>query len=358
MKLRILKITALLALGAALLSGCERPPMESVQNGFRGTGMVEVYNPRQLAKQAELNTAPPAMPPAPADGPRAKTAYQNVQVLGDVSASQFIGLMTAMTAWVAPKEGCAYCHNPQNFADDSKYTKTVARKMIEMTRHINGNWKDHVANTGVTCYTCHRGNPVPQQVWFTPKEQDKRADFIGDLAGQNTPGKLVGMSSLPTDPLTPFLLEDKPIRVNGPTALPSGNRSSTKQAEWTYGLMTHMSTSLGVNCTYCHNTRAFQSWETSPPQRITAYHGIRMSRDVNNAYMVPLTGTFPPERKGAGGDVAKISCATCHQGAYKPLYGASMLSSYPELAAIAGGPAVVAAAPAVPQAAASTPLAK
>jgi mono/diheme cytochrome c family protein len=25
------------------------------------------------------------------------------------------------------------------------------------------------------------------------------------------------------------------------------------------------------------------------------------------------------------GDVAKVNCATCHQGAYKPLYGASML---------------------------------
>jgi len=35
--------------------------------------------------------------------------------------------------------------------------------------------------------------------------------------------------------------------------LPSGNRSSIKQTEWTYSLMIHMSESLGVNCTYCHN---------------------------------------------------------------------------------------------------------
>jgi photosynthetic reaction center cytochrome c subunit len=240
--------------------------------------------------------------------------------------------MTQITAWVSPKEGCAYCHNVQNFAEDSKYTKIVARKMIEMTRHINGNWKNHVAETGVTCYTCHRGNPVPTNVWFTPLEQDKRADFIGDLAGQNTPAPLANMSSLPTDALTPFLLEDKPIRVNGPTPLPSGNRHSIKQAEWTYSLMTHMSTSLGVNCTYCHNTRSFQSWEGSPPQRVTAYHGIRMARDVNNEYMVPLTEVFPIERKGPGGDVAKVSCATCHQGAYKPLYGFPMLKDYPALA--------------------------
>ena len=205
--------------------------------------------------------------------------------------------------------------------------------MVEMTRHINSDWKNHVAETGVTCYTCHRGNPVPAQVWFTAPPQDKGADFIGDLAGQNIAGKMVNLSSLPTDPLTPYLLEDKPIRVNGPTALPSGNRQSIKQAEWTYGLMTHMSNSLGVNCTYCHNSRSFQTWEGGPPQRVTAYYGIRMARDLNNDYMTPLTETFPPERKGAGGDVAKVSCATCHQGAYKPLYGTSMLKEHPELAA-------------------------
>jgi photosynthetic reaction center cytochrome c subunit len=294
--------------------------------------MVQVYNPRILETQDALNTAPAAIPAASPDGPKAKTLYKNVQVLGDLSGGEFIRLMTAMTAWVSPQESCIYCHNPANFAEDSKYTKIVARKMIQMTRQINSEYKNHVAETGVTCYTCHRGNPVPAQVWFTLPDQNKGADFIGDLAGQNTPGKLVNLSSLPTDPLTPYLLDDMPIRVNGTTALPTGNRQSIKQAEWTYGLMTHMSNSLGVNCTYCHNSRSFSSWENSPPQRVTAYYGIRMARDLNNAYMLPLTDTFPDNRKGAKGDVAKISCATCHQGAYKPLYGYSMLNSHPELA--------------------------
>jgi photosynthetic reaction center cytochrome c subunit len=156
---------------------------------------------------------------------------------------------------------------------------------------------------------------------------------MGDKAGQNEPARVVNLSSLPNDPFTPFLLGDLNIRVNGPTALPTGNRQSTKQAEWTYGLMSHMSESLGVNCTYCHNSRSFQSWENSPPQRATAWHGIRMARGLNTGYMEPLTATFPQHRKGELGDVAKINCATCHQGAYKPLNGASMLKDYPELAA-------------------------
>jgi photosynthetic reaction center cytochrome c subunit len=87
-----------------------------------------------------------------------------------------------------------------------------------------------------------------------------------------------------------------------------------------------------VNCTYCHNTQSFSSWENSTPQRATAWYGIRMARDLNLDYMKPLTATFPAARLGATGDVAKVNCATCHQGAYKPLNGQSMLKDYPELA--------------------------
>ena len=74
--------------------------------------------------------------------------------------------MTAMTNWVSPQQGCAYCHNNENLASDELYTKVVARRMIQMVRHINADWKQHVAGTGVTCYTCHRGQPVPANVWF------------------------------------------------------------------------------------------------------------------------------------------------------------------------------------------------
>jgi photosynthetic reaction center cytochrome c subunit len=89
-----------------------------------------------------------------------------------------------------------------------------------------------------------------------------------------------------------------------------------------------------VNCTFCHNSQHFGSWELSPPQRVNAWHGIRMVRHLNNDYLVPLTDTFPAERLGPTGDVAKIYCATCHQGVNKPLNGVSMLANHPELARI------------------------
>jgi photosynthetic reaction center cytochrome c subunit len=325
--------------GTLLLAGCERPPVDSVQHGYRGTGMVQVYNPRTVEKQMPLNVVPEALPPVPADGPKAGEVYKNVQVLGNLSVGEFTRLMVAIQTWVAPNEGCGYCHNLENLADDSRYTKVVARKMIQMTQHVNSQWKPHVKETGVTCYTCHRGQPVPANYWFTTPPQDLKSNFIGDLAEQNQPSKSVGLASLPYDPFTPYLLNAQPIRVIGNEALPgpdgANNRMSIKQAEFTYGLMMHMSDALGVNCTYCHNSRSFASWE-GPPQRANAWYGIRMARDLNVNFMEPLVGVFPANRKGELGDVPKNNCATCHQGAFKPLYGASMLTAHPELAAPLG----------------------
>lgn len=331
-----LKILAAAA-ALAVLAGCERPPVDSVQFGYRGTGMVQVYNPRTVAQQQPLNVVPEALPTVPDEGPRAREIYQNVQVLGDLSAANFIRLMTAITQWVSPEQGCNYCHNPANLADDSVYTKVVARKMLQLTQNVNANWKSHVADTGVTCWTCHRGKPVPEYVWFTAPPQDLKSNFIGDKAGQNTPAKTVGYASLPYDPFTPYLRDALPIRVNGRAPLPgpegANNRSSIQQTEHTYGLMMHMSSGLGVNCTYCHNTRAISEWTSSPPTRVTAWYGIRMVRDINVNYIEPVTNVFPANRLGELGDVAKTHCATCHQGAFKPLYGnGSLLKAHPELA--------------------------
>ena len=328
----ILTNLKLLGLGTlVLLAGCEPPPNITVQHGYRGTGMVQVYNPSTIEKNADLHAAPVALPAAAPDGTRADKVYKNVKVLGSLSVGDFTRLMVSMSSWVAPNEGCTYCHNPANFAEDSKYTKVVARRMVEMTRHINKDWQPHVSATGVTCYTCHRGQPVPKEIWFKANHQPYGSNFMGDKAGQNEPSKVVNLSSLPNDPFTPFLLGEQNIRVGGTTALPAGNNQSIKQAEWTYGLMTHMSTSLGVNCTYCHNTQSFVSWKGNPPQRATAWYGIRMARDLNKDYMEPLTDTFPAHRKSELGDVAKVNCATCHQGAYKPLNGAKMAKDFPEL---------------------------
>ncbi|MFN6059585.1 MAG: photosynthetic reaction center cytochrome PufC, partial [Burkholderiales bacterium] len=181
------------AIGAVLvLSGCELPVPNSVQHGYRGTGMVQVYNTRILADVVQANVPPVATPQAPSEGPKASQTYKNVQVLGNLSTAQFNRLMVSMTAWVSPNDGgCVYCHNPANFAEDSKYTKVVARRMLQMTQYINSEWKPHVAETGVTCYTCHRGQPVPSAIWFTQSHEPQGSNFMGDKAGQNEPAAVV-----------------------------------------------------------------------------------------------------------------------------------------------------------------------
>ncbi|NBC47041.1 MAG: photosynthetic reaction center cytochrome c subunit [Gammaproteobacteria bacterium] len=321
----------LAAIGAtAILSGCEAPPPESIQNGYRGLQMQTNYNPRLLEESLEANVPPEPIPAAAEGGPLAKDTYKNVQVLGDLTVNEFNRLMVALTNWVSPEEGCYYCHvSDGGFEDDGIYTKIASRKMLQMTQDTNANWKDHVADTGITCYTCHRGNPVPEYVWTTDPGPGQPTALAP--TGQNIASATVAYASLPYDPFTPFLLESNDIRVIGDTVLPQGNRRSIKQAEWTYGLMMHISDALGVNCTYCHNSRSFYSWDQSTPQRTTAWYAIRHVRELNNDWVVPLTEILPESRKGPLGDVYKVYCTTCHQGAYKPLYGAPMVKDYPSL---------------------------
>ena len=331
MKAGLNKILIILGLAsAALLTGCERPPIDAKQTGFRGTAMVEINNPRTQEKLAAENIVPVSIAASP-DGPKASAVYKNVKVLGNLSEAQFTSFMVAMTAWIAPNEGCGYCHNVQNFADDSVYTKNVSRTMIQMTQNINSNWNAHVKDTGVTCYTCHRGNAVPKEIWFDTAEK-KKGGMLGNRNGQNAPSPAVGYASLPNQPFSSYFLAGKDAaRITGPTALPTGHVKSIQETESVFAVMIHQSNALGVNCTYCHNSRAFAEWEESPPQRVQAWHGIQMVKDVNSNYIVPITSIFPPNRLGPDGDVAKANCATCHQGVNKPLLGKSMLKDYPYL---------------------------
>jgi len=325
-------------LGLVLLTGIaltfERGPVVTEQTGYRGLSIGKVENKRKVAALLELQTVPEAQPPAEAGGKKASEAYQNVKVLGDLSENEFNRVMAAITEWVAPDKGCAYCHGEEgNFAEDKLYTKIVARRMLQMTRHINADWQKHVGATGVTCYTCHRGNPVPQHIWFTNPGAPQAGGTAALRTGQNEASPVVAYTSLPNDPFSTYLMGEEPIRVVAQTALPEGGKpTSTQATEGIYGLMLHQSQALGVNCTFCHNARNFSSWDQSPPTRTTAWFGQRMVRDLNQKYLALLQSSYPEHRLGATGDAPKANCMTCHQGVHKPLNGVSMLKDYPELA--------------------------
>jgi photosynthetic reaction center cytochrome c subunit len=333
---------ALIAYGAAVAGAAvvfltlELPPVVTHQNGYRGTAMEQVNTVRHVRAVEAANQPPAPIDPVDPDGTKSSEVYQNVQVLGDLDSAEFTRLMSAITEWVAPEQGCAYCHaDGEELSADTLYTKVVARRMLQMTRNLNDQWGNHVAPAGVTCYTCHRGQPVPSAKWFEDPGPRTAGGMSQYKNGQNFPAATVGHASLPYDPFTPFLLGDQNIRVISTAALPSDNKTPIMQAEKTYGLMTHMSEALGVNCTYCHNTRSFSAWDQSGEPRTKAWYGIRMARQANNEYIQPLTSTFPAHRLGPLGDAAKVNCATCHRGAAKPLLGAEMLKDYTGLGATA-----------------------
>jgi photosynthetic reaction center cytochrome c subunit len=299
---------AALAGGAAVLAltACEPGAKNTAQIGYRGVGMEQPTDPQTQRARLAGNVAPAPLPPAPPSPPG---QWQNVQVLTNLSVGEFTRTMTAMTNWVSPKEGpnagCNYCHNPANMASDEKYAKVVSRRMLAMTRDVNSNYRAHVGQTGVTCYTCHAGAPVPRAgLWHqTDENQYLRA-----------------------------YLDKSDLRVQSYTPLPTnGNRSSIKQAEYTYAVMINMSNSLGVNCGFCHNSRAWAAWQDAPPTRVTAQYGLRMTRDLNQGYIAPLGEVLPAIRLGARGDAPMIGCATCHNGLHKPLAGAQMAKDYPAL---------------------------
>ncbi len=340
------------------LAACEIGPKQSQQLGPRGPAMEQVTN---------LNLVKPAAaPPASAyaltsrDGQKAREVYPELQVLGDISVDEFGLLMANMTAWVVPADappeqaGCNYCHNPENMASYEKYTKSVSLNMLKMTQNINVNWQSHVKETGVSCYTCHRGKGVPQYNWSL-KPDPVSSGMAGYRPNQNEPSAVVGYASLPNDPNGSFLLNPREIRVNSDQIHPSDmNTSGTKDAEHTYGLMMRISGALGVNCTFCHNSQNFGEWSHSRVQKMTAWYGIRMVRQMNSDYIQPLATVFPAKgwddqaRLGPLGDPLKVNCQTCHQGYNKPLGGVSMLADNPSLREIwradAPAPAPVAVA--------------
>ena len=359
-----------LALPALALAGCEVGTKIVEQTGPRGAGTFQVAQKRNVVRAAAKAGAvpPPPYPLTPdmLQGPRASETYQNVKVLGDLSTEEFNYTMAALTNWVAPDNGtvknggCNYCHNPANMASDELYTKVVARKMLLMTRNINSNWRPHFAagvngvNAGVTCWTCHRGQPVPQYNWSESLPEPGK--ITGNKHGQNTPAQTVAYASLPNDPFTALLQGKNEIRVQAVHALPSDHVVSIGTTEKTYGLMMHMSQGLGVNCTYCHNTQNFANWSQSRAQRVSAWYGIRMVRDSNDHYITAIGDVWPANRRGPAGDPRKIYCTTCHQGVNKPLGGYPMLKDYPGLKGPYGAASPV-VAPAPEAAPAATPVA-
>ncbi|MEM7523413.1 MAG: photosynthetic reaction center cytochrome PufC [Pseudomonadota bacterium] len=299
----------------------------STQTGPRGTGMsIAKFPGADVDPTIEAFFTTAAIPPA-AGAPLAKDVYENAEpLLGDLTAENYDRLVGAMREWTGIED---------LFAGEENYQTIVARKMIQMTQHLNSEWDGHVAvnGAGVNCFTCHRGEAVPSNVWF-------RVDPVNEVmegwsANQNRVSPVSGSTSLPSDALHKLLSEDGQITVHDLEPRVDNEGTATIQdTERTYALMNYFANSLNVNCNFCHNSRAFYDVAEVTPQWATASLGIEMVRDLNEAYLTTLQDVYPANRLGpVHGDAPKAACATCHKGYSRPMGGAAMIEDWPELAA-------------------------
>ncbi len=333
-------VGVVLMFAAALVTIGQPFKTVSMQTGPRGEGAVVVKFPQtQVDPTAADYVSQDPVKPQPGDK-LAKDIYKNVQVLGNLTDANFTRLMVSMAQWVAPDQGCAFCHGDgdiSTYSEDKLYTKVIARRMIQMTQDINENWSGHVqavGEAGVNCFTCHRGQNIPSGVWYRIDPVNKV--MAGWGAVQNRVTLQSQYTSLPSDALEQYLLEGKNILVSAQTVRDKTDTASIQDTERTFSLMNYIDNSLNVNCTFCHSTRAF--WDTSQvtPQWATALLGIQMVNALNNTYLVPLQSVFPAEQLGpVHQDAPKLACNTCHKGYHLPLNGTDMIKDWPELASSA-----------------------
>ena len=283
---------------------------DTVQLGYRGVAIEYNYTRGELQKQFAQVKIPDPLPPA-GESPPGPLPWQNVQVLNDISVAEFNRTMIAMSTWVAGTGNCAYCHNIANLASDTLangkpiYTKLVARRMLQMTRQINGQYSAHVKNTGVTCYTCHLGKPLPNGLWFYSSQNDYLRHYL-DRDGARVISQTVAPSNgepqLGQAGGVDARAHDQPVAL----ARRQLHATATTRGSSPAGRRHRRSVSRRCTASSCCVTSTPTTWP-------------RCSR------------VFPAVRLGAMGDAPKAQCATCHNGVYKPLYAAQMAKHYPAL---------------------------
>jgi photosynthetic reaction center cytochrome c subunit len=313
---------------------------DQMQTGPRGTGMHVSEFVTDLAVYPGVEGFYTSEPIVPAEGAAVIGKMPGVPPsLVNLTPENYDRLLTAMREWTGIPDLLA----PGN----DSYQTQVAYSMIEMTQNINQNWIGHVqanAEVGVTCYTCHRGQAVPNNVWF--KVSPVNSNVAGWSANQNRVTMVSNFTSLPSDYLETYLLADESGNYANIAVHDLESRVQQQpgdpliqQTERTYAFMNYFANSLGVNCVFCHNTRAFYDPSQVTPQWATASLGIAMVQETLAQYILPLQDVLPAERLGpVYADVPKLACRTSHQGEQQPLNGLNVIRNWPELAVLDGAP--------------------
>jgi hypothetical protein len=158
-----------------------------------------------------------------------------------------------MQAWsTALGVECTYCHVADQWTDASKLTFEFAGRMARMVTALNDGPLNGL--TGVTCWTCHRGRPIPARLPRAAWEKI-RADHAGEF--ELAPDHALAMSVY--------------------------------------------AASLGVNCEHCHD--ADRTLNTKAAKAMVAR-------------MLPVFDEIP--RHFTAARMPTTQCFMCHQGRLVP----------------------------------------
>jgi len=219
---------------------------------------------------------------------------KNVQILKGWNTKQISNYMVAQVAG-GLKVDCSYCHNINNFADDSNPNKGKARAMMLMSGDLNRSFVSKlpvsVGGYNITCATCHNGKP-------------KFETYPTEI--QNT---------LPNDYRLPLERE-----YPGGLVITGVESKSLDEVELNQNTMYHMNLSLGQGCTFCHNARYFPATGVKDGGRDQKQHAtwmLQMAKHINNSYSPIMANQTP-------------SCWMCHQGNSVPP-GAAKAGQVPDV---------------------------
>jgi photosynthetic reaction center cytochrome c subunit len=164
--------------------------------------------------------------PAAAKGAEPKKAeeqYKNIQVLKGIPADQLVPGMQFITASLGVE--CQFCHVDGAFEKDDKKNKQTARKMMAMMFAINkDNFEGHRV---VTCYSCHRGSPVPVGIPLVMADEPK--------PGVGEPNRMEGADAEKASGPTADQLIDKYVKAVGGTTAIEKVTSRVMKGEISFG---------------------------------------------------------------------------------------------------------------------------
>jgi photosynthetic reaction center cytochrome c subunit len=251
---------------------------------------------------------------------------------------------------------CQYCHDINNYSADSYSQKVSARLMFILVQDLNSQYMVNLPNwrgNYVQCDTCHNLEPInlpsvsDQFIQSTPP-------IDVDLVPLNNQGMPVLTQTMEMslkeaslyyyynyqiwDPFDPA----DPTSGRGSLALTYPGGRTQDQVTINQNTMNSNSWSLGVGCTYCHNSRNFYAYEANieAPQFTPEYAINRMKAQrmmlmttfmANNWNRYVLPRTQPPvqaESFPLDGDQYYVSfnetlypvpgCYTCHRANIVP----------------------------------------